>query len=333
MPVVPFQIRRGGNASATAITRYRTFFCYGVTRSGKTRFSGTFPNVLVIADASERGFTTLETMPEDDYYHPGNPPVVFPVRNQQEMTLALAIAERWVRAGLIDTVVIDSATYYANTYLTVEKMRSRAATGQVDTRALYGALAEHMANVRIQIHSWPCHVVWTALISPPDDNKPGGPALAGSSKDTFPAGCDHIFIHRVWEHPGYEATDTEPAQPPYTVFEARTKPYGKYIAGSRDGGRLPDPIFFPTFRSIVPDLGLIDIDGNPIEFELKEVPAAEMDRAIAEFAALEAQAQSVAAAAVVQPQAPSAPVAPAKSMIKSPKAPPVRRSPPVSSRA
>lgn len=313
--VVPFRIRRGGNAVETAMTRYRTFFCYGATRHGKTRFTGTFPNVLVIADASERGYITLETMPEGDYYHPDNPPVVLPVKNQEQMSLALVIAERWVRAGFIETVVIDSATFYANTYLTVEKMRSRQAVGTVDTRALYGALAEHMANLQIQIHSWPCHVVWTALISPPDDNKGGGPLIAGSSRDSFPARCDHIFIHRAWEAMS-EATETEPAAP-YTVYEIRTRPWGKYIAGSRDGGRLPDPIFYPTFRGLQADLGLVDVDGNPIEYAPKGVPDSDFNEAIAAFAALDAP--SATAPAVTPTAKPTA------------QRPPVRRN--VSARA
>lgn len=295
MSVTPFRIRRGGNANEAAMTRYRTFFCYGQTRSGKTRFAGTFPNVLVIADASERGYTTLETMPEVDYYHAENPPVVLPVKNQEQMALALTTAERWVRQGYIETVVIDSVTFYANTYLTVEKTRSRAAVGTVDTRALYGALAEHMANVRIQIHSWPCHVIWTALMSPPDDHKGGGPLLAGSSRDSFPAGCDHIFIHRAWEAMS-EATEDAPAEP-YTVYEIRTRPWAKYIAGSRDGGKLPDPIFFPTFRGIEADLGLVDADGNPIEYASKGVPDAAFAQAIDAFAALDAPPPSAVQAA------------------------------------
>lgn len=292
------------------MTRFRTFFIYGLPRSGKTRFIGTCPNALVIADASERGYTTLKTMrgQADAYYHEGFGPFVLAVENAAEMNLAIAIAERWVKAGYVDTVGVDSATFYANTWLTVEKQRARQGGGTVDTRALYGALAEHMNNIRVQIHAWQCHVVWTALMSPPDDNKPGGPLIAGSTKDTFPAGCDHIVIARAWEAMT-EATETEAAKP-YTVYEMRTKPWGKYVAGSRDGGRLPDPIYYPSFRGMQVDLGLVDASGVPIEFPRKGVPDAAKAEAIAAFAALKAESQSTMAQPIAAALAAAAASAP-----------------------
>lgn len=271
-----------------------------------TRFIGSCPNACVISDASERGYTTLKTMrgQADAYYHADQGPFVIAVENAAEMNLALAIVEKWVKAGYLDTVGIDSATFYTKTWLTTEKARSRAAVGSVDTRALYGALAEHMNNVRIQIHSWRCNVVWTALMSPPDDNKPGGPLIDGSTRDTFPAGCDHIMIARAWEAMT-EATETEPATP-YTVYEMRTKPWGKYIAGSRDGGKLPDPIYFPSFRKMQADLGLVDANGEPIEYARKQVPKEAKEEARAAFEALKAGTAPVVGAPVAAAMAAAA---------------------------
>ena len=86
-------------ATSLTMTRYRSFFIYGLTRHGKTRFIGTCPNVCVIADASERGYTTLKTMKgqADAYYHADQGPFVIAVENAAEMNLALAIvvAPRW----------------------------------------------------------------------------------------------------------------------------------------------------------------------------------------------------------------------------------------------
>lgn len=283
--ITPIVIKSG----KSSMTQYRTFCCYGETRTGKSRFAGTFPNALFISDASERGWTTLETMPEDAFYHPGQGPVILPVADQQAMVAALHTAEQWVRAGYIDTVVVDSLTFYAESWLQHEIAKMLAAPGSkgIDTRSLYGALASHLSNTRVQIHKWPCHVVWLALQAPPDDNQLGGPMLSGKSRQRFPAGCDHIFRHRK-----YDATFEDGSVGP--VFEVQTAAHTNYVGGGRDGGALPDTIPWPSFRIVAEYLGLP-------EFPAKQVPDAEVGKAIG----------VVAAAAAGTPSAPAAP-APSK---------------------
>lgn len=248
--IQPIRIRSGQSSAAS----YRTFCCYGDTRAGKTFFAGTTPNALFISDASERGWTTLEHMPEDQFYHPGKGPVVLPVADQSQMIVALTIAEEWVRNGWITTVVIDSLTFYAESWYQHEHQKMLKALGGgskgMDTRALYGAMANHLSNTRVQVHKWPCHVVWLALAAPPDEQQLGGPMLSGKSRQRFPAGCDYIFYHRKWV-----AEDPE-TKAPVTVYEARTQAFDKYIAGCRDGGLLPDPMPWPTFRQVAEILGL-----------------------------------------------------------------------------
>lgn len=248
--IQPIVIRSG----KTSMAQFRTFCSYGDTRCGKTFFAGTFPNALFISDASERGWTTLETMDENLFYHAGKGPVVLPVSDQTSMIMALAIAEEWVRKGWISTVVIDSLTFYAESWFQHElqkMLKNPGAAGKgVDTRSLYGAMANHLSNTRVQIHKWPCHVVWLALAAPPDDTQLGGPMLSGKSRQRFPAGCDHIFYHRKWIA---EDPDTKT---PVTVYEARTQAFERYIGGGRDGGMLPDPLPWPTFRGVAEYLGL-----------------------------------------------------------------------------
>lgn len=239
---------------------YRTFMCYGDTRTGKTRFAGTFPNALFIADKSERGWTTLETMPEDEFYHPGKPPLVFGVINRQEMTEALAKAEQLVKLGYIDTLVVDSLTFYAESWYQSELQATLAVpNAKLDTRAMYGALSSHLADIRMQIHEWGCNVVWTALASPPEDGRLGGPMISGKSRERFPAGCDHIFRHYRWE-----STDEETKQP-VVGYSARTAPHDNYVGGGRDSGAIPDPFNWPTFKWVAHYLNLP-------EFEPKYVP-------------------------------------------------------------
>ncbi len=250
------------------MTDYRTFCCYGDTRSGKSRFAGTFPNAVFISDASERGWTTLETMPQEDFYCPGQGPVILPVSDQADMIYALSVAERWVRQGFIDSVVVDSITFYAWSWFQTELQKQIAAAGAKgsDTRALYGALANHLSNTRQQIHKWPCHVVWTALAAPPEDQQPGGPMLPGQSRRSFPAGCDHILYHNKWMAKEEDGTEVE-------VYEVRTRAFGRYIGGGRDGGILPDPLSWPTFRLFAGHLNLR-------EFPPKIVPDAELIAAV-----------------------------------------------------
>lgn len=259
--IVPISIQSGSSSMA----QYRTFMCYGDTRTGKTRFAGTFPNAVFLSDASERGWTTLEHMPPEWFYHPGKGPEVLPVSDQAGMIQAMAIAEEWVRKGWIDTVVIDSLTFYAESWYQHEhqKMLQHAGSKGIDNRALYGAMANHLSSTRVQIHKWPCHVVWLALAAAPDELQPGGPMLSGKSRARFPAGCDHIFYHRKYEVPAEGETEG------YTVYEAQTKGFGRYIGGGRDGGLIPDVIPWPSFRQVAELLSLPEWDPKYVPDDVK----------------------------------------------------------------
>lgn len=289
MTVIPIRIQSG----ASSMTKYRTFCCYGDTRVGKTRFMGTFPNVVVIADASERGWVTMDTMPPDALYHPGQGPIILPVADQADMIYALSVAERWVYAGYIDTVGIDSLTFYAESWFQAQWKKMVAVMGdKADTRSLYAALANHLSDTRQQIHRWPCNVVWTALAAPPDDDNPGGPMVSGKSRQRFPAGCDHILYHRKWTA---QDPDTKEF---YEVFEARTKAFGKYLGGGRDNGMLPDPLNWPTFRLIAEHLNLP-------EFPPKLVPDSELTAAVQAMpSAMKAPAPQATKSAIKPPVRP-----------------------------
>lgn len=261
MSFTPIAIKSGLPSKANN----RTFMCYGDTRTGKTRFAGTFPNALFISDKSERGWTTLETMPGTDFYHADKPPVVLGVIDRQEMTEALAMAEHLIKLGLIDTLVVDSLTFYAESWYQSEQRKMiSAANAKLDTRALFGALSSHLADIRMQIHEWGCNVVWTALASPPEDGRMGGPMVSGKSRERFPAGCDHIFRHRR-----YDAVE-EDGVTPAVVYEARTCAADNYVGGGRDSGALPDTIPWPTYRTVAHYLGLPEAEPKTVDPKLLE---------------------------------------------------------------
>lgn len=265
MSITPIVINREDDSQPAASQQYITVLSYGDTRTGKTRFAATFPNTVVIADAGERGWDTIIHMPATEFYHPGKAPLVLPVRDQAEMSAALTVVEAWVKTGLIDTVVIDSITFYAESWLQTTK---RMFKGEPDNFALYGGLLDHLAYIRKVVHGWPCNVVWLALAAPPETKpkRQGGPLLPGQSRDRFPPACQYCFYHRVWEATGdIEQPDGSMEKQSWLVYEARTQRWEDYLAGGRDNGRLPDPLSFPTYRMISEHLGLP-------EFAPKHVP-------------------------------------------------------------
>ena len=267
MTITPVIIQRGDDSQPASSSPYVTVLSYGDTRTGKTRFAATFPNVVVIADAGERGWDTIVHMPADQFYHPGKAPLVLPVRDQAEMDAALAVVEQWVKAGLVDTVVIDSITFYADAWLQNVK---RMYKGEVDNFAVYGGLLDHLGYVRKVVHGWPCNVVWLALAAAPETKprRQGGPMLPGQSRDKFPPACNYCFYHRVYEVTGdVTQEDGTVTKESWLVYEARTRMWEGYLAGGRDGGRLPDPLYYPTYRaSLAAPLGLP-------EFAPKDIPA------------------------------------------------------------
>lgn len=302
--IQPITIQSGKSSHS----KFRTFMCYGDIRTGKTHFTGSFPNAMIIADASERGWTTLEEMDPAWFYHDKGPEVI-PVHDQATMTWALAVAEECVKRGWIDTIVVDSLTFYAQSWFQAElkKMQRNPGPKGVDTRGLYGAMANHLTQVQQHIHGLPCNVAWTALAAPPDDEYPGGPMVSGKSRLSFPARCDYIFYHRKYEAQNAEHTEDNPDAPPIIkVYEAHTEGYdNRYIGGGRDGGKLPAVITSPTFRQVAEYLKLA-------EYEPKHVPQATKDKLYTDLVPL-----PTGPSAPSPTSAPSAP-APAKAAASKP---------------
>lgn len=250
--IVPVRIKSGDRMAAT-----KSVLSYGRSRSGKTRFAASWPRPLFISDASERGWSTIETMPVAEFFEPDVVPQVWPVEDANQMAEAIRDAKPLIDRGEVMSLVVDSLTFYADSYFGwIKKRVIESNPGKpLDSRALYGNLAEHLKDLRIQLHKWLCNVVWLCLEKGPDaDHRDGGPMLTGQTRDKFPAGCDHVFYHRC-----YTAVDTEGNEGRF--WEMHTAPWGVWLAGGRDSGQLPDSIFNPTYREIATLLNLPD----PIE--------------------------------------------------------------------
>jgi hypothetical protein len=223
------------DVSTRGATGRVTCLSYGAMRSGKTRFAATFPRPLFLSDATETGWTTIANMNRDSFWEPGHTPKVWSIENAADMMKALADADQIIktRPGEIQTIVVDSLTFYADLFFSTLDAAARSTGRTPDNRRLYQDLGSHLKELRIRVHMLPVNVVWLALEKSADPENPiGGPMLPGQNAAKFAAGCDYIFYHR-----SYQIRPIDPVQ-----WEVRTRRFGQYPAGGRDEGRLPDPL-------------------------------------------------------------------------------------------
>lgn len=235
-----------------------TALSYGASRSGKTRFAGSWPRPLFLSDATESGWTTLQNMDKSILFEEGRDPKVWAIEKVVDMTKAVKDAEPLIKRGEVRTIVVDSLTFYSDLVFNYFE----SAGGERDPRRLYQKLAAHLKTLREEIHLLGCNVVWLCLAKDPGEEQPvGGPMLSGQNAQKFSAGCDYLLYHRHFQ------SGNGPLQ-----WEIRTRKFGSYAAGGRDEGRLPDPlgyitdgadnkdVFIPecTYRTLAEALGIID---------------------------------------------------------------------------
>jgi hypothetical protein len=172
-------------------------------------------------------------MDPDVFWEPSFTPRVWAIETASDMMQALTDVEPLIAKGEVKTVVIDSLTFYNDLYLATLARLAAQGNRQPDMRQVYGALGQHLRELRIRVHSLDTNVIWLCLAKTPDDSNPqGGPMISGQQAQKFSAGCDYILFHRA-----YQPT---PADPHY--FEIRTRRWGQYAAGGRDEFKLPDPL-------------------------------------------------------------------------------------------
>lgn len=268
-----------------------TALSYGASRSGKTRFAGSWPRPLFLADATESGWTTLSNMDRNVLFETNRSPIVWAIEKMPDMAKAVRDAEPLIKRGDVQTIVIDSLTFYSD--LAFNYFESIG--GERDPRRLYQKLASHLKTLREEIHLLGCNVLWLCLAKDPGEEQPvGGPMLSGQNAPKFAAGCDYLLYHRHFQNGG-----AGPLQ-----WEIRTRKYTNYAAGGRDEGRLPDPLgyvttdlegkdqFIPdcTYRTLAEALGIIDPPADQDEPAVAPVTAEPEPVA-------DATAESVAAAA------------------------------------
>lgn len=224
-----------------------SFLVYGASGTGKTHYAASFPRPLFLADATERGWRTINTMNPEVWYEPGVAPAVWGIESAQDMIEAVTRLENELKAqpGKYLTLVVDSVTFYADLYFN-DKWRQAggAQNPKIDMRDLYGKLKQHLYNLRISLQKLPINVVWLALEKQPEVGDAGGPAIPGAAAGTILAGADHVLYARKSRSKEGD------------VYELHTGGYGPFIARQRDGGLLDAVLNNYTYRDFAKDLGL-----------------------------------------------------------------------------
>lgn len=212
-----------------------TFLIYGDSRTGKTTWAATFPRTLFLSDVTEGGWDSIANMDDEQLFESGVKPIVWGIEQMNDMAVARNKAVELIKTGRIQTLVIDSLTFYVDLYLNyLLNMQTKK-----DTRAAYGDLGNHLRDLRVQTHALPVNVVWLCLAKHPEESEPvGRPMIPGQQADKFMAGCHFIFHSDVHQEKKGQALGP-------IEFQMRTKKHNGYIAGNRLGGRadsLPDPL-------------------------------------------------------------------------------------------
>lgn len=233
MRVIPITPRKPGQPAPVNVSRL-SVLSVGHTRSGKTRFAATWPRPLVLADVTEEGWTTIETMDPSLYYEPDVVPMVWGIETVADFHKGVEDARNLVAQGKIKTIIVSSLTFLAD--LQLNTIINNFGPG--DNYKIYGQLGVDLRNWRVKVGGLNCHVIWETLIQSPDKEHPiPRLAIPGAQGAKFGAGCSYIL----------EFTRSVDANGVAThAILTRSM-----IAGGRDSGALPPVLPVPTYRGLV----------------------------------------------------------------------------------
>lgn len=274
-----------------------TFCSYGPTGTGKTTFAVTFPRPVFLSETSESGYESLRGLSDEVLFESGVKPIIIGIEKMNDMAIAREALAPHIASGMVQTVVIDSLTFYADLYLNY--LFAIHAGAQGANFKAYGALGQHLRDLRVRWHGMGCNVVSLCLPQDPTEDSPVGlPSIPGKEASKFGASCDFLLYHR---HDRFkQGTDF------VDNFELHSKPFGKYVARARLAiGReeIPNPMKNPSYSALITALGY-DAEATRAAMPAYQNPTG----AIAAFLARSQQAPAIPPVATAPtPQAQPAP--------------------------
>jgi hypothetical protein len=279
-----------------------TFCAYGPTGAGKTTFAASFPRPVFLSETTESGYESLRGLSDDYLFEPGVRPIVLGIEKMNDMAIAREILAPFIASGMVQTIVKDSLTFYADLYLNY-LFEIHAASAGANLKA-YGALGQHLRDLRVKWHSMGCNVLSLCLAQDPDEDRPNGlPSIPGKEANKYGASCDFLLYMR--------SERFKQGQTFVDNFELHTKPFGKYVARARRAigmSELPSPLVNQTYASFIEHLGY-SAEATRAALPLYKDPTQDIMRAIAARVATPAAPAPVAAAsAPARTAAPAAPV-------------------------
>jgi hypothetical protein len=225
-----------------------TFCVYGPTGTGKTTFAGSFPRPVFLSEVTESGYESLRGLSPDALFEGDVQPIVLGIEKMNDMKLAREALAPHIASGMVQTVVIDSLTFYADLYLNYLFMLAGPAANNLK---IYGQLGLHLRDLRVSTHNMGCNVVNLCLAQDPNEDQPNGlPMIPGKEAGKFGASCDFLFYsqHERFKQ-GNEWTD---------LFKMHSKPVGKYVARARRAigvSELPTPLTNSCYADLIANLG------------------------------------------------------------------------------
>lgn len=224
-----------------------TFLIYGDTRTGKTEFAATFPRPLIIADATEGGFSTIGNMDRSKWFEPERKPIIKAIDMMNDLATLSPWVDEQIKAGNVRSIIFDAFSFYCDFFL-AQLVRVNPT---MDTRQLYGKLGTHLREIRTNYTLKGVNVAWLTLAKHPETDDPKGrPMLPGMNADKFAAAVDFLF------HTD-KSQERKDGKIVAEHFNVHTRPHGSYIAGNRLGvnaDSLPNP-FQGTYADLITYLG------------------------------------------------------------------------------
>lgn len=196
-----------------------TVFLYGGVGTRKTTWAGLGPKPLFLSIGPEGGDDSLAMLPH--LYGVQQPPVYHITSSSMMKEKVALICRDYVKMD-INTVVIDSITYYFDLWIaktSAEREKNSTVKAKMDkkgedaatlTMRDWGVLSMHIRDLAMALHKTPLNVVWIALekeIRNHDENTGTStvvavePYIKGEQTIKLPGLCKMIIYAKNEFHP------------------------------------------------------------------------------------------------------------------------------------